>query len=295
MTLATTMDDLYQRHLTRTANIHWGYHEVLPWDRGMNFESFPWSEDQGSLTPELTVAVETALLTEINLPWFTAGLKEMFMTGPSALKSFVKTWTAEEDQHSRVLDVYLALSRNGDPVKRAKLRTSVLTDGYEIEGNNAFAVMVYTTLQELATRVFYQKLATAAEPFDGALARILRMVAKDETLHFAFYRDAVAAYLIDDPARVRTVCEIIPQFKMPGAGMPDFAARMRIISGVGCYGVSDYLTSVLDPILNAWDIRGCDVPKDVRGARVALYTHRDRLQRIANRRPSTPDHKKSDA
>lgn len=280
MKLSATLDDLYERHLACATRTNWGYHNLLPWERGQNFKTKAWSEGQGSLTPDLAVAVETALLTEVNLPWFTAGLKEMFATGPSALKAFVKTWTAEEDQHSRLLDVYLALSRNGDPDRRAQLRRQVLTDGYEIEGDTGFAVMVYTTLQELATRVFYQNLATAVEGQDPSLSLILRTVAKDETLHFAFYRDAVKAYLEDDPARMGTVCAIIPRFRMPGAEMPDFASRMRIIADTGCYGVGSYLSEVMDPILRSWNVRERDVPASVEESRTALFTHRDRLQRL---------------
>jgi len=283
MKLSATLDDLYQRHLACTTRATWSYHSLLPWERGRNFQTLAWSEGQGSLTPELTIAVETALLTEINLPWFTAGLKEMFATAPLALKSFVKTWTAEEDQHSRILDVYLALSRNGDPDRRAQLRRQVLTDGYEIEGDSGFAVMVYTTLQELATRVFYQNLAAATSELDPDLAVILRTVAKDETLHFAFYRDAVKAYLDDDPGKLATVCQIIPRFRMPGSEMPDFPGRMRSIARVGGYGLADYANGVLDPILRAWDIWDRDVPNSVISSRKALLTHRDRIHRIAER------------
>lgn len=282
MKLSAALDDLYQRHLANTTHANWGYHNLLPWERGKNFRTHTWAEGQGSLTPDLAVAVETALLTEINLPWFTAGLKEMFATEPSALKAFVKTWTAEEDQHSRILDVYLALSRNGDPDRRARIRKQVLTYGYEIEGQSGFELMVYTTLQELATRVFYQNLATAAEALDPALALILRTVAKDETLHFVFYRDAVKAYLEDDPARIETVCEIVPRFKMPGSEMPDFSTRMRLIAENG-YSVWDYLHSVMDPILCAWNVWDRDVPACAVASRKALHTHRARLHRIAER------------
>ncbi len=283
MKLSETLDDLYQRHLTQTKRATWSYHSLLPWERGKSFKSCPWAADQGSLTPELTVAVETALLTEINLPWFTAGLKAMFDNGPSALKAFVKTWTAEEDQHSRILDVYMTLSRNGDPTKRSALCRQVLTDGWEIEGDEGFAVMVYTTIQELATRVFYQKLAKAVDRMDPALAVILRTVAKDETLHFAFYRDAVTAYLNDDPARIATVFDVIPRFRMPGASMADFRTRMRTISVNGGYGVGAYVNDVLDPILRAWDVWERDVPKAVEFSRRGLEVHRLRLCRLADR------------
>lgn len=283
MKLSATLDDLYQRHLTQTQRGNWSYQSLLPWERGKSFAALPWAESQGNLTRELTVAVETAFLTEVNLPWFTAGLKTLFETGPLALKEFVKVWTAEEDQHSRILDVYLALSRNGDPDRRSMLRKQVLTDGYEIDGNGGFAVMVYTTLQELATRVFYQQVAKAVDEPDPVLALILRTIAKDETLHFAFYRDAVRAYLEDDPTRIATVYEVVPKFRMPGSAMPGFPTRMRAIAESCSYGVGAYLNAVLDPVLRAWDVWDRDVPAQALEARQALIVHRTRLGRIADR------------
>lgn len=283
MKLSATLDDLYQRHVTQTKHGNWSYQSLLPWERGTSFKTMPWAEGQGSLTRELTVAVETAFLTEINLPWFTAGLKALFETGPLALKEFVKVWTAEEDQHSRILDVYLALSRNGDPDRRATLRKQVLTAGYEIDGNDGFALMVYTTLQELATRVFYQHVARAVDALDPVLALILRTIAKDETLHFAFYRDAVRAYLEDDPARIAMVCEMVPRFRMPGSGMPDFSSRMRIIARSSGYGVGAYLNAVMDPVLRSWDVWDRDAPTAALASRQALLAHRTRLSRVADR------------
>jgi acyl-[acyl-carrier-protein] desaturase len=283
MKLQATLDDLYQRHLEHTARADWNYEALLPWERGRNFTLQPWAADQGSLTPELALAVETALLTEINLPWFTAGLKQVFEVGPAPLRSFVRTWTAEEDQHSRILDVYLALSRNGDPVRRAALRKQVVKQGYEIQGDSVLAVMVYTTLQELATRVFYQHLATASEQQDPALTHILRAVAKDETLHYVFYRDAVAAYLAEDPSRLETVCTVVMGFRMPGAEMPDFGSRLTTIARVGGYGPQEYLDDVLFPVLRHWHVFEHEGSGSAEGARGQLTRHMERLQHVARR------------
>src|SRR5438132_319460 len=109
------LKELYATHLERTAKIDWSYHSLIPWERGRNFKTDPWHPSQATISPELAVAVETALLTEVNLPWFTTGLTQIFDGSLEVLQDFVRTWTSEEDQHSDILQTYLLVTRNDDP------------------------------------------------------------------------------------------------------------------------------------------------------------------------------------
>lgn len=281
--LNSVLDTLYQRHLELSNKVDWGYHTILPWERGRNFKDHPWSKDQGTLSEELTLAVETAMLTEVNLPWFTSGLDSVFEQSPSPLRHFVKTWTREEDQHARVLDVYLLLSRNGDPDARNAARKTVIENGWKPESSDAFSMMIYTSLQELATRVFYLNLARATESSDPTLSSILRIVAKDETLHYAFYRDAVKAYIEDDPSRIATVCEIIPKFVMPGFGMPDFRHRLQVISQHANYGVKAYYEGVLRVVIEFWGILNYDLTSGIEDARRDLEKYLAKIHRVSTR------------
>ena len=38
--------ELYEEHKKRSEKIDWGYHEFLPWDKGMDFRRVPWEESQ---------------------------------------------------------------------------------------------------------------------------------------------------------------------------------------------------------------------------------------------------------
>jgi acyl-[acyl-carrier-protein] desaturase len=281
--LSVTLDELYHRHLMLAERADWAYHNLLPWDRGRDFSTSSWEPGQGTLSPAVTSAVETALLTEVNLPWFTAGLVRLMQSAPDALRQFVHTWTAEEDRHARLLDIYLTLSRNGDPDQRSRMVRRVVREGWTVPGDSPFAVMVYTSLQELATRVFYLNLAQVVRTADPALDRILKTVAKDETLHFAFYRGAVHAYLEENPERVGTVCDIIPLFAMPGAGMPDFAQRMRLASDHGGYGLPEFLRQVINPLLRDWGVFDHQVSPGVNDKRAALRDYLGRLERASGR------------
>lgn len=282
--LETALDTLYDRHLTLSANVNWGYHTLLPWERGKNFNDHPWAPDQGCIPPELTMAVETAMLTEVNLPWFTAGLSSTFNNAPKALQQFIRTWTQEEDQHGRVLDVYLILSRNGDPALRDQLRKQVIGRGWDPETDDPLALMVYTTLQELATRVFYLSLAKAATPFDPTLGGILRAIAKDESLHYAFYRDAVKTYLESNPSSMATICQVIPQFTMPGFGMPNFRHRAQVIARHAHYDLAAYYEQVLSVVLDYWGVLDYELSSDTREDRKTLDQYLTKLRRIAERK-----------
>lgn len=283
MDLLSRLDDLYQRHLTHSEQIHWDYHDLLPWELGRDFSADRWAAHEGTLSAEVTVAVETALLTEVNLPWFTAGLTRGFAEAPPVLKRFIRRWTAEEDQHSRTLEVFLLLTRNGDPARRNRLRRDILELGWDLPADDLLGIMVYTTIQELATRTFYQNLARVSQAQDRNLSRVLHALARDETLHFAFYRDAVAAFLDRDPNGLEAVCRVIPTFVMPGAGMPGFASRMQVVGRYGGYGPAEYLNQVIHPLLAYWGVFEHQVNSDVERDRRDLRHHVARLERVAER------------
>ena len=67
--LEPKLNALYDQHRERAARIDWSYHEFLPLDElRANPDILP------KLSGPVYTAVETALLTEVNLPWFTTHL-----------------------------------------------------------------------------------------------------------------------------------------------------------------------------------------------------------------------------
>ena len=94
--LEPRLKELYEQHKKRAQKIDWGYHEFLPWDKGMDFKRVPWNESQVTLPTGMITAVETALLTEVNLPWFTTYLSETFKGSLSVITDFIHTWTSKK-------------------------------------------------------------------------------------------------------------------------------------------------------------------------------------------------------
>jgi acyl-[acyl-carrier-protein] desaturase len=282
--LENKLKELYQTHMERTAKIDWSYHELIPWERARNFKTDPWHPSQATITPELTVAVETALLTEINLPWFTAGLTEIFRGSLEVLQDFVRTWTSEEDQHSDILHIYMLVTRNNDPMRLHHLRKTVMRNAWTPGEATAFEGMVYTSIQELSTQAFYISVAKRADQEDPILANILRTIAKDETLHYTFYREAVKAHLEVNPNYVWPVADIFMNFFMPGHLMPDFDERQRIISAGANYGIAEYYRNVVDVLVRQWDIKNLHPTyPEAQEALRKLNRYLDMLARLASR------------
>ncbi|TCS74355.1 acyl-[acyl-carrier-protein] desaturase [Effusibacillus lacus] len=282
--LEARLRELLVRHREQARNIDWSYHEYIPWEQGRSFKTEPWAKEQRKIPDEIYVAIETAMLTEVNLPWFTSGLKTTFKGSFQPLQDFVHTWTAEEDQHSTLLETYLIVTRNGNPADLHRIRKQVVEQGWEPDYETPIETMIYTTIQELATMVFYMNVAKAAQPHDPELSALLRRLAKDETLHYTFYRDAVKVHLELEPNYVSLVAAVIKDFRMPGAVMPDFEERERIIAKHANYSPVHYFNQVIDILIDYWGIRDLRPSlSEAETQRLALLAYYDRMKRIVDR------------
>ena len=277
--LEPKMRELLERHRERTAKVDWAYHEFLPLkELRANPDFLP------KLSPTVYLAVETALFTEVNLPWFTSGLTQIFKGSLAPMQEFIHDWTSEEDQHGLQLETYLLLGDNGDHRERSRLRKQIVRVGWEPHIEDHFQAIAYTAMQELATQVFYLRVAHFCQDEDPLLARALRRLARDEVLHMAFYRDAVKAHLEVEPDYVEPLVKIMLEFAMPGAGMKDYATRSAILARQGVYGPDHYFNLVVDKLWKEWDVPAL-MPKaeTARAAQRKIISQHEKLGRIAAR------------
>ena len=285
--LEKRLQDLYDAHTERSKLIEWNYYDYLPWEKGSSFTLNPWNESQRTLPTEIVTAIETSMLTEINLPWYTAYLKDMFRDGLAPLQGFVHNWVAEEDQHATALENYLVLTRNSDPKELGVLKREMMVTGWDSTFASPIATMGYTAIQELATVVFYQKIAKSSKEHDETLSVLLTRLSKDESLHYAFYNQVIQIYLELDPNQIVFLAPIILDFKMPGQVLKDFDARMKIIEKAG-YGPEQYLDGVLEVLVKRWKIESIQPStEEGRNAKRDVLVFMDKLRRLkvfANRR-----------
>jgi acyl-[acyl-carrier-protein] desaturase len=271
------LEALLTRHADAAAKANWSYHEFLP------LEAFRAdARRHRPLSRAAYTAVEMALLTEVNLPWYTAGLHHGLRDCPAPIQEFVRLWTSEEDQHAALLETYLLLSGNGDPAARARARKAVMAAGWTHQLGGPFEGMVYTAIQEAVTRTFYLCTARSCEQDDPGLADALRRIAKDETLHMAFYRDVVKAHLDVDPGYVQPLAAVMLRFQMPwsAAFAGDFAERQAYIAAHGGFTLADYYRDVVQFLWSYWEIdRVAPRQGDARRALVELRKYRAILRK----------------
>ena len=113
---------------------------------------------------------------------------------------------------------------------------------------------------------------------------LLRRIAKDETLHMAFYRDVVKAHLDLDPGYLRPLAAVMLRFEMPwsGAVLRDFEERRALLAARGVFRLSDYLDEVVQPLWSYWGLDGRTLhQEETQWALVQLRRYRAALRKFA--------------
>jgi acyl-[acyl-carrier-protein] desaturase len=277
---------LLERHLAGARE--WFPHELVPWSRGRDFtEGEAWQSDPG-VSPAAASALFVNLLTEDNLPHYFRTINGLF--GPNeAWGAWSRRWTAEEGRHAIVIRDYLTVTRALDPIELERGRMAQVSKGAVPEPTSLADLLVYATLQELATRIAHFNTGKLLN--DEAGGRIMARVAADENLHHLFYRDLTSAALAIDPsAVVGAIDRQVRHFAMPGTGIPDFAHHARAIAAAGVYDVAAHHDQILVPVvLRHWRLdrlQGLKVAAEQ--ARERLLHHIDRVGRIARHALARP-------
>jgi len=231
---------------------HWYAHEVVPWEQGRSFVAEPWQETDASVSPEVRTSLVLNLLTEDNLPYYHSEIATR-MPKDSAFTRWNNLWTAEEGQHAIALRSYLLTSRNADPVSLEDDRMATMEEGFAAHHDDPAAVFVYTSAQELATRVSHRNAGKIAD--DEAAYAVMARIAADENHHFMFYRGVTAAMLVENPSiMMEPIHRVLSKFQMPGTGIPQFMRRAVEMAKAGVYNMRIHHDRVITPVIRDWGI-----------------------------------------
>ncbi|WP_024804895.1 acyl-ACP desaturase [Nocardia sp. BMG51109] len=255
--LEPTVEENLRRHLSLAKP--WHPHDYVPWDDGRNFAAMggiDWEPGQSRLSEVAKAAMITNLLTEDNLPSYHREIAENF-SRDGAWGHWVGRWTAEENRHAIVIRDYLVVSRGVDPVALEQARMEQMTAGFSSAGVGADRSVLhsaaYVTFQELATRVSHRNTGKVCE--DPIADRMLQRVAADENLHMIFYRNLCgAAFDLVPEQMIEAVSTIVRNFRMPGAGMPNFRRNGVLMAKHGVYDLRQHLEEVVMPMLKHWKV-----------------------------------------
>ena len=155
-------------------------------------------------------------------------------------------------------------------------RMQTIQNGYREQPKGPVGTMVYTTIQELATRVSHFNTGQLAKGYDRIALQLLELIAKDENHHMLFYRGLVAESLLIAPSdTVEAICREVINFKMPGEDMvPGFARASLLMAQAGIYNLTIHLNHVVLPLLRFWkifDVEGLNAQAEQARRDLSLY------------------------
>ena len=280
--LAPRVAELLERHLSSARE--WFPHQLVPWGRGRDFGADEgWEPNDADITEAARSALFVNLLTEDNLPHYFRAVAGL-LGGDDAWGAWARRWTAEEGRHAIVIRDYLTVTRAVDPVALERARMIQVSTGVVPQPPSLADLLVYVSLQELATRVAHHNTGRLLS--DPAGLRIMTRVAADENLHHLFYRDLTSVALAIDPGTVVPAIERqVRHFAMPGTGIPNFGRHARAIANAGVYDFRVHHDQILVPVvIRHWHLdRLQGLRSAAEQARERLLGHIDRVGRAARR------------
>jgi acyl-[acyl-carrier-protein] desaturase len=280
--LAPTAEALLERHLDNARE--WFPHELVPWSQGRDFEpGEAWDPEQAPMDEAVRSALFVNLLTEDNLPHYFRTIQTMFgFDHPWA--AWARRWTAEEGRHSIVIRDYLTVTRSVDPVALERGRMAQVSLGEVPEPESIADLLVYVTVQELATRISHTNTGRLVGDRRGR--EVMARVAGDEQLHHVFYRDLTTAALELDPSGMVLALEKqVREFAMPGTGIPDFGAHAKAIANAGIYDFASHSEQILEPVVRRhWGLETIEgLSPEAEEARARLIRHMDKVAKVGRR------------
>ncbi|MDQ6927936.1 MAG: acyl-ACP desaturase [Actinomycetota bacterium] len=280
--LAPEAERLLERHLSTTKE--WFPHELVPWEQGQDLRAGDaWDPEQFPMDDAVRRALVVNLLTEDNLPYYYSAIDDHF-SDDGAWGAWNRRWTAEEGRHSIVIRDYLTVTRAVDPVALERGRMHQVCHGFHQPIAGPAECLVYVALQELATRIAH--FNTGKLMGDPSGHEVMARVAKDENLHYLFYRDVTTAGLHVDPSGMVIAMERqVRHFEMPGTGIEGFNAHAKAIARAGIYDLAIHHDQILVPlVMRHWKLESLEnLTPEAEKARASLIRRIERTNKVARR------------
>ena len=280
--IAPDVERLYNRHMD--APRLWYPHEQIRWGEGEDFGAHPWSPYDYQIADGVRSSIYVNLLTEDNLPYYTDSILAHSPVG-HPIRDWTFQWTMEENRHAMVMRDWVHISRCIDPTLLEDGRRVQMQKG-EVPRPATFAELIaYVSFQERATQIAHRNTGSKLPKDDKIGRNVLGLIAGDETKHYLFYRDlTLAAFAIDPSAMMIAVSRQVSTFAMPGTGIPSFTRHAVRIAKEGIYGLGQYLSDVLTPILNLWDVEHLKgLTKEAEVARTELVNVKAKIAETVER------------
>jgi acyl-[acyl-carrier-protein] desaturase len=216
-----------------------------------------WREEGSRLSVEARSGLIINGLTEDNLPHYTSMLS-LVLGQYDGARQWVNRWTAEESRHVDAFKILAEQMHWGNMDYLEKARLAQIEKGEIPRPPNVEELFIYTSIQEVATRVSHSREATHLPR--GTLRKLIGKVASEEDDHFRVYFDAAEAVRQAFPDRFLIAFgNQLTIFEMPGTGIENFKKHAKVISAAGIYDVVD-MYNISNQLYRKWDV-GSIVPQ----------------------------------
>lgn len=228
-------------------------------------------EEAAALSHDTLVALVGDMITEEALPSYSAWISPLEGFGGqqanTAWGAWNKGWSAEENRHGDILNRYLYLSGRVNMREIEVTIQHLIHDGGDTKADNdPYRTFVYTSFQEIATRVSHINVAKLARKAGaGMLYNICSRVAGDEHRHAKAYKLFVEKiFECDQNEMMIAIADMMKKkITMPAQYMRERGGQIgdsfqkfeAVATRAGIYTPQDYL-DILDSLIVDWNLAG---------------------------------------
>lgn len=259
-----------------------------------------------ALSDDAIVVLTGDMITEEALPSYASWISAL--DGPdvqgepaNAWGAWNRGWCAEENRHGDILNRYLYLSGRANMREVEVTIQHLIRDGGDIgTENDPYRTFVYTSFQEIATRVSHLNVGQLARKAGAErLFALSKRVAGDEQRHARAYMQFISWIFEADPSAMMLAFADMMKKKitMPAMYMREaanaagdtFRKFEAVAERAGVYTVFDYI-EILEHLLADWKISGkSGLSPEAEAAQDYVCRLPERYRRIAQRRKPRPE------
>ncbi|XP_022722030.1 stearoyl-[acyl-carrier-protein] 9-desaturase, chloroplastic-like [Durio zibethinus] len=219
---------------------------------------------------EYFVVLVGDMITEEALPTYQTmlntldGTRDETGASPTAWATWTRSWTAEENRHTDLLNKYLYLSGRVNMRQIEKTLQYLIGSGMDPgTENNPYLGFIYTTFQERATFISHGNTARLAkEHGDIKLAQLCGSIASDEKRHETAYTKILEKlFEIDPDGAVLAFADMMKKkITMPAHLMYDgqdgnlFEHYSSVAQRIGVYTAEDY-AGIVEYLVDRWKVK----------------------------------------
>lgn len=229
-------------------------------------------EEAARLPQDVLTALVGDMITEEALPTYAGwiatleGVLDDKGAPETAWGAWNRGWCAEENRHGDVLNRYLYLCGRVDMREVELTVNNLIYDGGNTQNeNDPYRTFIYTSFQEIATRISHLNVGKLAREHGANLLHSINSrVAGDENRHARAYKSFVQKFLeIDTNEAVLAFQDMMKKkITMPamymrerGMNVGDTFARFEAVANrLKVYTASDY-ADIVEHLVQEWDIQ----------------------------------------